>query len=259
MRRQAAYVTGLLICMALIAGCAGGLGGGEAPDWVTDDGETVNATALAEAHGTELSAANSYTTEVERLAVFSPDDPEPDTWRPNQSVRANIDFETEQRLTVRQGPQNSSLYVDGETRFSVVEMSGESMYGTGEASWEEWSPSSYSRTVLFGLADWNLTYRGTVERDGETLHRVTGVPPADFDISVSELSTIESASVELLVTDDGLVRQYERRVNGTAEATPRPGETETVRVTYIDRRRWESIGETTVEEPEWVSNARNAS
>ena len=57
------------------------------------------------------------------------------------------------------------------------------------------------------------------------------------------------------MTDEGIIRRIERRATGTVGAS-QFGETETVKVTYVTRRRYGAVGETTVEEPDWVEDAR---
>lgn len=257
MRPPAAAATLAVLCIALLAGCTGVVvdDGSERPAWVADDGETVNATALTESHTGTLAAAGSYTTRREALVFLPADAPEPNHWRPNQTARGEYDFESRRRLVVREGPRNRTVrvYVDGDRRYVEEARADGTTYRTGEASWER--VGAHDRPTDDPLfAGWNLTYEGTVERDGETFHRVTGEPPADYDRNV--LDTVEGGSVELLVTDGGVIRQHERRVTGTTEASAQPGETETIEVTYLERYRYEAVGETTAEEPGWVETAR---
>jgi hypothetical protein len=256
MRSPAVSAMLAVLCVALLAGCAGVAdSGSERPEWVAADGETVNATALTESHAEGLSAAGNYTTDREALVSLPADAPEPNHWRPNQSARSEFDLEAQRRLVVRDGPRNRTVraFVDGDRRYVLEERSDGATYRTGEAGWEYVGPDALGKS-LFG--DWNLTYEGPTERGGETLHRVTGDPPADYDRNV--LDTVEGGSIELLVADTGVIRQHERRLTGTTEAGSRPGETETIEVTYVTRYRYEAVGETTVEEPDWVEAARES-
>ena len=248
-------VAALVVVVAcLAAGCAAGPAGGGDPGWVEADGETVNATALTVSHVEALSEAESYVVEREALVFLPPDGSDPDRLRPNQSVRREVDLEARQRMAVREGPEDRTarVYVDDDRYYAKVVTSRETTYRTREANWGRIPPTDPSTvTPLFG--DWNLTYEGTAERDGERLHRVTGEPPADYE--GADLEAVDAASVELLVTDEGIVRRIEHRATGTVGAS-RPGETETVEVTYVTRRRYGAVGETTVEEPDWVEDAR---
>ena len=254
MTGRAGVATLVVVVACLAAGCTVGPAGGGDPGWVEADGETVNATALTVSHVEALSEAGSYVVEREALVFLPPGGPDPDRLRPNQSVRREVDLEARQRTAVREGPEDRTtrVYVDDDRYYARVVTSRETTYRTREANWRRIPPTDPSTvTPLFG--DWNLTYKGTAERDGERLHRVTGEPPADYE--GADLEAVDAASVELLVTDEGIVRRIEHRATGTVGAS-RSGETETVEVTYVTRRRYGAVGETTVEEPDWVEDAR---
>ena len=93
----------------------------------------------------------------------------------------------------------------------------------------------------------DYAYRGTVTRGNDTLHRFvsTGIEQsADSAMSSQFSSTGENVSARLLVSERGVIRQF----NATVEYA-RENETVTARVNYsVD-----GIGETTTSEPAWLN------
>ncbi|EMA07624.1 hypothetical protein SAMN05443574_106182 [Haloarcula vallismortis] len=115
--------------------------------------------------------------------------------------------------------------------------------------------SVIDRSLLQSLGtDINWTYAGTGTVDGDSVSRfeatggeVTGFA-ADTAVStnVSANGTTESASATVLVDEDGVVRSFQYRVT-----TERDGQPVTVTLSLSVSQ----VGDTTVAEPDWLSNA----
>jgi hypothetical protein len=100
------------------------------------------------------------------------------------------------------------------------------------------------RYVRQVLADGNLSYTGTVERDGRTLHRLrAGLPDLNRQIEDGRATWFEA---ELLVDESGLVHSLSYRL--TVE---RDGTESDLRI-EMDLT---DIGATTVDEPSWIDDA----
>ncbi|WP_336329719.1 DUF7537 family lipoprotein [Haloarcula sp. CGMCC 1.2071] len=117
--------------------------------------------------------------------------------------------------------------------------------------------SVIDRSLLQSLgSDINWTYAGTETVDGDSVSRfeatgsdVTGFAADDaVSTNVSANGTTDSASATVLVDEDGVVRSFQYRV--TTERDGRP-------VTVTLSLSVSKVDDTTVAEPDWLSNAAN--
>jgi len=100
----------------------------------------------------------------------------------------------------------------------------------------------------------NYTYEGTAESGGTTVHVYTGsvdrMTPAEHGIEVIDPANVTELDSEIRIAEDGTVRSLRYRAVGTGTT----GE----ELIYTLRIRYRDVGSTTVEEPAWVTEARNA-
>jgi len=115
--------------------------------------------------------------------------------------------------------------------------------------------SVIDRSLLQSLgSDINWTYAGTETVDGDSVSRfeatgsdVTGFAADDaVSTNVSANGTADSASATVLVDEDGVVRSFQYRVT-----TERDGQPVTVALSLSVSQ----VDDTTVAEPDWLSNA----
>ncbi|MEF8974436.1 MAG: hypothetical protein V5A15_06050 [Haloarcula sp.] len=115
--------------------------------------------------------------------------------------------------------------------------------------------SVIDRSLLQSLgADINWTYAGTETVDGDSVSRfeatgsaVTGFAADDaVSTNVSANGTADSASATVLVDEDGVVRSFQYRVT-----TERDGQPVTVTLSLSVS----NVDDTTVAEPDWLSDA----
>ncbi|EMA23575.1 DUF7537 family lipoprotein [Haloarcula argentinensis] len=117
--------------------------------------------------------------------------------------------------------------------------------------------SVIDRSLLQSLgSDINWTYAGTETVDGDSVSRfeatgsnVTGFTADDaVATNVSANETTDSASATVLVDEDGVVRSFQYRVT-----TERDGQPVTVTLSLSVSQ----VDDTTVTEPDWLSEAEN--
>ncbi|AUG46867.1 hypothetical protein BVU17_04785 [Haloarcula taiwanensis] len=115
--------------------------------------------------------------------------------------------------------------------------------------------SVIDRSLLQSLgSDINWTYAGTETVDGDRVSRfeatggnVTGFAADDaVSATVSANGTTDSASATVLVDEDGVIRSFQYRVT-----TERDGQPVTVTLSLSVSQ----VDDTTVAEPDWLSNA----
>jgi hypothetical protein len=257
----------VLVCLlTLLAGCSGvpGLGGGGGGGETYGDGETLNASALAEDHAENLREAGSFTVVVDGSASVG--DAGPDT---DQAQRVAVDLEGNSSLVTtsvvqRQGNQSASdnrtVYVtedaaffrigSGEdVRYQQLNLSGAGALGQTFGG-EQYLDVSGSVPTL-AATEW--TRNGTVERDGETLTRFSAGSGEALNRSALGLTpsvNLTEYDATLLVTGEGTIRELTFTLGAEAQ-----GET----LTQALELRYTEVGSTTVDEPDWLDEARNAS
>lgn len=231
-----------LVLVVALAGCTGGGGGGtttapgtptpidgDAPPGVT--ATNVDTDALVAAHLDALDN-RSYTMTVEQSggeSGFSVT-----TQAAAGRLPALIDVEGQGATQEVYVTTNGSyeLRQAGGDRTVRRTQENASTIPTGE------------RYIRQALADGNVSYTGTVERDGQTLHRVrAGLPDLNRQIEDARVTWFE---VQLLVDDSGLVHSLSYRL--TVE---RDGTESDLRI-GMDVT---DVGATTVPEPDWIDDA----
>jgi len=230
-----------LVALVALAGCTGGGGGGTPTDTTTQtpiegtappgvSASGVDADALVSAH-LEALANRSYTMTVERSGDGA--DLSVTTRAEAGHVPALVDVDG--------GRATQEVYVSSEGGYELRQAAGEQIVRrTQENASTVPTGERYIRQVL---ADGNVSYTGTVERNGQTYHRLrAGLPDLDRQIEDGRATWFE---VQVLVDDSGLVHSISYRLtveqNGT-ESDLR------IEMDLSD------IGTTAVAEPAWLGS-----
>ncbi|SNR35609.1 DUF7537 family lipoprotein [Halorubrum vacuolatum] len=244
------------------AGTAGVLAGCAAPTARTDetvgdvdwlDGETLDTERLSTTHAETLETAGSFelfsTAETEHDGGT-----EPSRWLPSQEYEAAFESER-QRQYLRQemggGDEREvfEVYVDGSAAFRR-ERWGEN------ATTDRWSidrPDAFftrefeieATTGVRGVGGWNMrVVDRAAEIDG---HPAVHLDADSFTGDAGIPETVDEATATMLVTGAGVVRLLEQQWEGEHD-----GQAAIVEVDIA----FEGIGETTIEEPEWVTDMR---
>lgn len=275
----------LLLTAVVLAGCVGGLNPDPAAsrteppdaDWAgAADGDGLDVAALADNHFAAVRDAGSVTIEhSETVAVDGekrPDGPRPDGYTPPSYTRHHVDLDDGRYLgeSVTEGDRRSASFVspdeaavrrvpcpsDCDPEYDYRERPDDpprseriDRYRTDAAV------EGVERLLSGGTIDFDYAYDGTVDRDGETLHRYRA--ERTLDAAPPPFSEPPRGTATVLVTDDGVVRSVEIEYAGTASVTV-DGEERTVDVTHTFRRTYTAVGETTVDRPAWVDHAAEA-
>ena len=251
--------TVLLCLLTLLAGCSGVPGLGDGSEGY-GEGETLNTSALAADHASNLREAGSFTVVLSQHTTTG----EGTTAEQHQRVAVDLDA-NRTLLTISSARSNGNRSVSN----------GQTVYGTGEVTYVrlgEGEEARYNRingsggpmspaltgeqfvslnTTSSLTTATNWTRNGSTTRDGETLTRfdATGNESvADAVFAASDV-TVTGYDATMLVTEDGTVRRTSYVLD--AEAGGR-AVTQRVDVRITD------VGNTTVEAPDWLGEARNA-
>jgi len=117
------------------------------------------------------------------------------------------------------------------------------------------NPAFYARPpigrLLRGL---NYTHQGTETRDGTTVstYAVDGtdaLTPADHGLGVIPPANVTDVRSRLVVGEDGRIESFAYRATGTVDGRE---------LRYTVSVGWGGVGSTTVTEPAWIADARNA-
>lgn len=250
------------------AGClAGGPFGSSTPEgppsapWAED--HSLNGNALVTAHFEALREAGSFTHNQTATVVIGddeqPPEPTPDWYRPQQRTFEQVDLEGTRfyHRSVTVGHDRASTFISEE-----VDATRRRPCPTCE--WEyrfskrpphddlAQEIDRYRRDRMVDMLaqlfeDWNFTYDGPVRRDGETLYRYHG--NWTFAKPIPPFLSPPNGSGTLVVTEDGVIRQWTYRFVGAARIDGR-AEPVSVRLEYA--MRFYNVGSTTVERPDWV-------
>lgn len=267
-----------LLVMVVLAGCLGATGSGPVagdgpPEAAWAEGRGIDESALAERHFEALRTAGSFTVERNTTVAIDgdvrPEEPRPAWYRPLSPTRVAVDLDA-RRFHHRSVDAAGSR---GESFGSpVVEASRRKPCPSADCEWEyrhleRADPDTLIRGVdryrrdrpvemLAGIMDdWAFEHAGTTELDGERVHRYTA--NSTFDGAVHPFAERPEGTGTLLVTADGVVRRWETRFVGPARVTV-DGESRTVTVIRRNVVRYDDVGETTVERPDWVDRAAAA-
>ncbi|MFB6171903.1 MAG: hypothetical protein ABEJ23_05165 [Haloarculaceae archaeon] len=267
--------TTLLACtvaaLLVLAGCnAGPMGDGSSAAY-TDSGAALNGTTLRHDHVERLSAAGSFTTTV-ALQLDSGDGPA----RFSQTTAVNRTGDRAlqtSRVTAggSVGHLESATYTaDGVTYERLAFGTGDSATvryrrGAGDATGDP-RPVNVSGATSADLVRQvaeriNWTQTGVVERNGTTLTRYAAsgrenftdfrrgadLQPLDGLNESAAGASLDDVNATLLVTPDGLVREFHFAFSGTRDGTP---------VTLQFTVRITDVGSTDAAPPDWLGEAR---
>ncbi|MFC5972377.1 hypothetical protein ACFPYI_13635 [Halomarina salina] len=254
--------TVLLCLLTVLAGCSSvpGLGGGG--DDTYGEGESLNTSALAADHASNLREAGSFTV------VLTQNSSTGEGATTDQRQRVAVDLDANRTLLTGSADQRSgnrsvsneqTVYGTDEATFVRIGQGEDARYQYIDASGggpmtpslggEQFVPLN-ATSSLATATDW--TRNGTTTQDGETLTRfvATGNETLADSVFASSGVTVTRYDATLLVTNDGTVRQSSFTLgveSGGQSATQRVD----VRIT--------DVGNTTVEEPDWLDEAREQS
>ncbi|GAB3415700.1 hypothetical protein GCM10027435_12200 [Haloparvum alkalitolerans] len=216
------------------------------------DGDALAAETLAEVHGDAVVEAGS-------VRVFSEADTEyggeerPDQWLFSQTYDARFERERERQFLeqdITEVDETTTAYIADGTAYYRLATDAETRYQSEsvDRTTAEFDAEMRREALagVGGLDGWNLTVDGATTRDGVAVTRFT----ADaYEPERTIPETVESAAATVLVDADGVVRHIEQTWAGT-----HAGEDATITITI----EFEGIGDTTVAEPGWLDEARDA-
>lgn len=264
-----------LLVVVLLAGCLGGLTPDSSidegpPDADWSDGDGVDATALATNHFETLRAEGNFATS-HRDVVSVEGDAEPDGYYPPSENYHEIDLDASRYSGkyVTPGEKKSEHFATPDVTATRRKpcTSDDCEYEYDHWQRQDGAPERTVKRInryrteevvenlVRVLDSHNFTHSGIVERDGEQLHRYTA--EREFEHPLPITSEPPQVTATLLVTDDGVVREYDVRYDGSTTVTV-DGEEQTVDVTQTFGRTYTAVGETTVERPAWVDEAESA-
>lgn len=257
-RRTAAVV--VLVAALLLAGCSGATDDGSSG---TDPAGSAGATptpgppvyelpldgeAVSTNHEEALSAAGSFTAETD-VSIVEGSSGESVT----VVATSAVDLERGTMLvdgTVG-GTASQTTYVgpDG-TAYQRLET------GSGEVQYQQ-LPDAPDATGYFQLPvatlveEANFTYAGRDRVAGTSVavYEVTDLESLVAPVQASEVpdASVNAFEVRMAISDDGLIRQFDYRVEAEIDDTTR-----TVAMSIVFR----DVGTTTVEPPDWLDEAR---
>jgi hypothetical protein len=263
-RRTLGYLA--LACLLVLAGCNGATGPA-----TTDGPPDANSTATTANGGTPdpvyRPPLSPSTVLDEHEAALA--DGGTFAYQQNSTLRAGTAGRLAQVTNV-----SVAVDLDGDRAlvFQNVTLQGETVaygnasvgyvrIGTGDgpryrsASENVTNPAFYARPPIDRLVrGLNYTYQGAETRDGETVftYAVDGtdeLTPADHGLGVIPPENVTSVESRLAVREDGRIVAFEYQASGTVDGQER---------SYAVSVAWGGVGSTTVSEPAWVADARNA-
>ncbi|WP_430504255.1 DUF7537 family lipoprotein [Haloparvum sp. PAK95] len=269
MQRRTLLASAATLATAGLAGCSGlggdgGYGGGNggdgdgtptpvpASDVEWREGDGLNVEVLLESHTTALVEAGSF--RVVSTADTSHDgDERPKDWLFSQTYESRFELERERQFLeqdLTELEETQTAYVADGTALYRIEKDGEVQYSSEPV---ERTTAEFKKAMeqeagagVRGLDQWALSVDGAVARDGRELTRFVA---DEFTGERGIPSEIESASAEVLIDSDGVVRSISQTWEGTHEEQS---------VTVGVDIEFQGVGETTVAEPEWADEARSS-
>lgn len=252
---------GFLALLVATAGCSGvPLLGDDEEDGDTGyglAGDELNGTVLENESAAAVESAGSYTSE-ERIHFEYPDDDNISYYEQITTKRVDLanetgikEAETESQTFGNTSNSSTVVYTDGDTSYQErIDEMGEVSYSSSEDPYSFISgvnvthyEESYENLVE-GLA-WENTGDEGFNGVGVTRYEVGGVD--NKTKLFGENSTVESVSGTMLIDEQGLVHQL--NFSTTYELD---GETVSGEVNWT----LSAVGETTVEEPDWLGKAK---
>lgn len=275
MKRQG--LLSLLVLLVLSAGCLDGAGSASPTppsDAQWTDGSSLNTTALAEQHFQRLRESGSFTqNHSETVGVegaVHPAGARPAGYHPPSFSLELVSLDENRYLGtfVTVGHRRSNHFVTSEVTTRRVKSCPNCSYDYSYQQRPEADTRSqridrfrsqetvdqFARFLRGVTVGFNYTYDGTIEQNGELLLRYR----AEQTLSTASppFSEPPHGTATLLVTDAGVVREFQLEYRGNATVTA-GGEQRTVSVTHTFVRTYSAIGETAVDRPGWVANARS--
>lgn len=252
MRRNALLLIAVC-CLVALAGCSGALSGetGEPteddvtyPDGVSENGTDLS--ALADGHAEALNGS-SFTLALDMTQNGSTGE---------QSIGMDTAVSADRdrvRANASMQGQRTSMYLTEDRQYARVTVDNQTMYDASDRTSEgmQMVPGSYSGATYveqFGeSANANFTPTEVREVDGTTLVELR----ADgSNVSVPEGAEILAYDATILVDERGVIHSLDVSVE-----SERDGETTNVSLSM----EVSDVNETTVDEPSWLDEARNAS
>lgn len=260
MQRRTLLATAATVVAGGLAGCSGADDAAETetpspeptPDpeaeWTAGDG--IDATALEESHAAVAMDAGSFTVRSTADTEHSGEE-QPNEWLFSQELVSRFDDETErQALTqdLHDADETTEAYVTTDRAYVQLRRADGVEYRVQELdrSSEEFKQvmSEEARVGIPSLGDWNLAFAESTTVDDRPAFRYEG---SDYAGDRSIPATIEEASVEATIDDRGFVHRLEREFAGEHE-----GQDVEITVTIA----YEDLGETEIDEPDWLDEAR---
>lgn len=258
----------LVVLAVVVAGCSAGGGGPPGTDEPGTPTETAAATetptapegppydtpldseTVLRAHEAAIGAAGSYTFDTE-LSVT-----EEGT---NASVYERWHVEgdlVDDRIYLERNStvsENRTVYADGVGEgYEPTVINGKQVYQRPD----DWltDPWRFATPEMAQFLDGiDFTDEGTTTRDGETAYVYTARGASQFDEELLDLpyyrnGTIRNATATLVIAESGAIRSFDYRIDGTDAE----GDT----IVYAAPLSYERVGDTPVQEPAWLDEAR---
>jgi len=222
--------------------------------WVEDG--AVDTTALVEAHTRTLGNESSYTVEQVRRRAARGD--ATGTERRAATLSASREQGRALLANAREFTTGDRRVVQSSSQYRVGDDGGGAVYsrrnGTDGVSYEQRSPrrsfeayyeSAGALDAASALESFAFEFDDTVQRDGETLYRFTADELAASDGDLRSIpGNASNVSATLLVDEDGVIHRVEYGYD-TADTA--------VEFSFAVT----ALGETTVDEPDWLEKARD--
>lgn len=265
MHRRTLLSGAATLAAAGIAGCSdddpagGGNGNGtETPDATPApaddvgwrDGDELNVEELTRTHAEALVGAGSF-------RVFSEADTEhsgeerPGDWLFSQTYESRFEADRERQFLeqdLTEVAETTTAYVADGMAYYRLESEDGTRYQTEavERTPEEFQGAMQGEalTGVRGLEQWNMQVDGATTHEGREVTRFTA---DEFEGDRGIPTETTEAEATVLIDGDGIVRHIEQTWVGTHEEQD---VTVTVTIDFLD------VGETTVDEPAWVEEAR---
>lgn len=276
MQRRSLLATAAGLAATTLAGCSGD--GDSEPDSDTDpesdqdpesdsdsepdhdaswtDGEGGLVTdELVAVHVDRLVEAGSFRS-VSTIESTHEGDEDPSSWFYDQTIESAFDLDAQLQQYAHEQhdspdgepPLSQYAYVTDETEYVRTE-EGETVHY--DVTDHERDAEGFERAMrndaaggATPLESWDVSFAGETEIDGTAAFTYTGDRfHGEFEVP----EEIESATVAATIDEDGVVHRTEQTFSGTHDGVDAEV---TISIGYHD------IGETTIEEPEWVEEAR---
>ncbi|MFD1514659.1 DUF7537 family lipoprotein [Halomarina rubra] len=260
----------LLLCATLVlAGCSAvpGLGGGSSEAYTSPD-EPLNASALQADHTENVEAADSFTYHANSSGTTNLGQESNGSYTVDTTLTAWVDVtDDEYRYVSRTNGSvlgtpsrsNVSVFITDGTAYAQQQAGGETQYDSRPTNLSSDIVASATLAQQWAVVDaTNWTQDGTETVDGETLTRyvANGSAAVEHSALLARSGAPESAAnvadfdAVLLVTSDGTVRSFTTET--TIDLAGRSVKSRSsVGVSDLD--------DTSVERPDWLDRARNAS